>query len=274
MTNQPRWALITGASSGIGEAYAERLAESGYNLVIVARRTDRLNAVAERLAGSFGVEVEVIAADLARTEDVRRIAARLEAGPRIEIFINNAGYAFRGKVTAFDADLLDKMLAVNVQAMTRLARSAMGQMVQAGSGIIINVSSATAFLLRPGNAGYGASKSYVMAFSRHMQLEAAGTGVYVQLLVPGIIATDFHQIAGADLARYPADRIMSAADLVTASLSAVDLREDVCIPSLPDAEAWSRFLAAEGAIAADVSHDKIASRYLVAAVSSSGSEVG
>ncbi|MGF6492094.1 short-subunit dehydrogenase [Luteibacter sp. 621] len=259
--NTTRRALITGASSGIGAVYADRLAQTGHDLVIVARRKDHLDELAARLATDYGVQVEVMVADLAQRPDVRRVALRLEALPAIDVFINNAGYAARGPVASLDADALDEMLEVNVMAMSRLASHAMAAMTRTGHGIIINISSITSFLLRPGNAGYGASKSFVMAFSRHMQLEAEGTGVYVQLLVPGVVATDFHRIAGADLSAFPPSRVMSAEDLVTASLCAVEAGELVCIPSLPETAAWELYCTAEAAIAADASHDRIASRY-------------
>jgi short-subunit dehydrogenase len=254
-------ALITGASAGIGLSYAEHLARTGHDLVIVARRAERLKEIAERLQKEHSIEVEVIHADLSVDADVLRVAERIEYGSPVDILINNAGYAARGKVADLDADALDAMLRVNVLAMSRLSRSAMGRMTAEGKGTIINIASATVFLLIPGNAGYGASKNYVAAFTRHMQLEAKGTGVRVQLLVPGIVATDFHKIAGADLANYPQDRIMQVDDLVVASLRALEMNEEICIPSLPDVRDWDAYVAAEQGVAANVSRDHIAARY-------------
>jgi short-subunit dehydrogenase len=177
------------------------------------------------------------------------------------MLINNAGYAARGAVADFDPDALDRMLRVNVLALSRLSRSAMGRMMAEGRGSIINVASATMFMQFPGNAGYGSSKNYVAAFTRHMQLEAQGSGVRVQLLVPGLVATDFHRVAGADLAEFPSDRVMKVDDLVVASLRALEMEEEVCIPSLPEIGSWDRYVAAERVVAANVSRDRIGARY-------------
>ena len=259
-STRPR-ALVTGASSGIGRVYAEHLARTGHDLVLVARREDRLQALAAELAEAHGVDAEVLAADLATPDGVDRVAARIETGEAIDMLINNAGFASRGLVAELDVAALETMLRVNVIALSRLSQSALARMREAGRGTIINIGSGTAFMQMPGNAGYGASKNYVMAFTRHMQLEAAGSGVRVQLLIPGVIATDFHAVAGNDLANFPAERVMRAEDLVVASLRALEMGEEVCIPSLPDIADWQAYAEAEAGIAAQVSRDRIAPRY-------------
>jgi len=259
-TRRPR-ALITGASAGIGLSYAEHLARTGHDLVIVARRADRLAKLATRLESDHGIEVEAIAADLGSSEGVATIAARIETGERIDLLINNAGYAVRGKVAELDPDALEQMIRVNVLALSRLSHSAMKRMIADGRGSIINVSSGTALMQFPSNAGYGASKNFVMAFTRHMQAEAAGTELRIQLLMPGVVATDFHQIAGGDVANFPADWVMKADDLVVASLRALEMGEPVCIPSLPGIRDWEAYVEAEKTVAANVSRDHIAPRY-------------
>lgn len=261
MSTQTPRALITGASSGIGKVYAEHLARSGHSLVLVARRTDMLEAIARQLEHEHGVEVEVLSADLGQAEGVTRVAERLEKGTPIDLFVNNAGYAVRGKVGELDPSTLETMLQVNVVAVSRLAHSAMARLKAIGHGSIINIASATAFILLPGNAGYGASKSYVMAFTRHMQLETAGTGIQVQLLVPGVVATEFHENAGTQLSNFAPERVMSADDVVLASLRALQMHELICIPSLPDVKDWEAYQAAERAMAPNLSHDHIAQRY-------------
>lgn len=261
MTRSAARALITGASSGIGLSYARHLARTGHDLVVVARRANLLDDLKRELEEAHGIGVEVIVADLADKSDLLRVAERIEHGAPIDLLINNAGYAARGKVAELDPDALDEMLRVNILALSRLSRSAMGRMIAQGRGSIINIASATVFLLLPGNAGYGSSKNYVAAFTRHMQLEAQGTGVRVQLLVPGIVATDFHRIAGADLANFPPERVMNVDDLVVASLRALEMGEAVCIPSLPEVADWDSYVAAEQAVAANVSRDRIAARY-------------
>lgn len=257
---RPR-ALVTGASAGIGQVYAEHLARTGHDLVLVARRADRLQALADELGAVHRIEVEILPADLATRNGVEAVASRLGEAPDIDMLINNAGYAARGRVAELDFDALDAMLRVNVLALSRLSNAAMKRMVTAGRGTIINISSGTAFMQMPGNAGYGASKNYVLAFTRHMQLEAAGTGVRVQLVIPGVIATDFHQVAGNDLANFPPERVMRAEDLVVASLRGLELEEKICIPSLPEITDWQSYVEAEARVAANVSRDRIAPRY-------------
>ena len=257
---RPR-ALITGASAGIGRVFAEHLARTGHDLVLVARRVDRLQALADELGRAHRVEVEILPADLGSGQGMEAVASRLAADPPVDMLINNAGYASRGRVAELDFDALEAMLRVNVLALSRLSSTAMAQMIAAGRGTIINIASGTAFMQMAGNAGYGASKNYVLAFTRHMQLEAQGTGVRVQLLVPGVIATDFHAVAGNDLANFPPERVMSAEDLVVASLRALEMGETICIPSLPEISDWDAYVEAEARVAAGVSRDRLAPRY-------------
>lgn len=260
MTDRP-CALVTGASAGIGASFARHLARTGHDLVVVARRADRLDALASELRQAHGIQVETLVADLGDRAGLARAADRLEGAPVITTLVNNAGYASRGPVAALNPDALEAMIRVNVVALSRLSRAAMGRMVAAGRGTIVNIGSGTMFMQLPGNAAYGATKSYVASFTRTMQAEAVGTGVRVQLLVPGVIATDFHAVAGADLAEFPPERVMKADDLVVASLRALELDEPVCIPSLPDIADWNAYAAAERKVSAGVSRDRTASRY-------------
>lgn len=260
MTQSPR-ALITGASAGIGLTFARHLARTGQALILVARRADRLEEIAAELRAAHDIEVQVLAADLADPAGVAAITARLAADPPVDMLINNAGFAVRGTVAGLDPDALERMVQVNIVAASRLAHAAMARMTAAGRGTIINVASGTVFAQFPGNAGYGSSKNFIMAFTRHMQVEAEGTGVRVQLLIPGVIATDFHAVAGNDLSNFPADRVMQPDDLVVASLRALEMDEPVCIPSLPDIAAWEDYVAAEAAIWRDASKDRTAPRY-------------
>ena len=254
-------ALITGASAGIGQSYATQLARTGAALVLVARRADRLEELASSLRQGHGTEVEVLPADLSTSEGVATVAARLSAEPAIDLLVNNAGYAARGRVADLDPDALEHMLRVNVVALSRLSQAALRRMTALGRGAVVNVASGTVFMQLPGNAGYGASKNYVMGFTRTMQVEAQDTGVQVQLLIPGVIATDFHQIAGNSLSNFPPERVMHPDELVAASLRALDLGEPVCIPSLPELRDWDAYAAAERAVAANTSRDRAADRY-------------
>ena len=257
----PSRALVTGASAGIGQSYAEHLARAGSALVLVARRVDRLDALAATLRAAHGVAVETLPADLSTPEGIEAVAARLSAGPAIDLLVNNAGYAARGRVGQLDAQALDHMLRVNVLALARLSHAAMAAMLPRGRGALINVASGTVFMQFPGNAGYGASKNFVMGFTRNMQAEVQGTGVQVQLLIPGVIATDFHAIAGNTLANFPPERVMHPDELVAASLNALEMQEPVCIPSLPEIRDWEAYVEAERAVAANTSRDRAADRY-------------
>lgn len=257
---RPR-ALVTGASAGIGRVYADHLARTGHDLVLVARRAERLEALAAALSEAHRIDAEVLPADLGSRVGIEAVARRIEDGSPIAMLVNNAGFAARALVSELDFEAMEAMLHVNVLALARLSASAMKRMIPAGKGTIVNIASGTAFMQMPRNAGYGASKSFVTAFTRHMQAEAAGTGVRVQLLVPGVIATDFHEVAGNSLANFPTERVMTAEDLVVASLRALEMDEAVCIPSLADAAAWEDYVEAEARVAADVSRDRIAGRY-------------
>ena len=200
-------------------------------------------------------------ADLESVADLALVESRIAEGTRLALVINNAGFAARGLVAALDPDRLTAMLRLNVLALSRLSHAAMKRMVAERAGAIINVASGTAFMQVPGNAGYGASKSYVTAFTRHMQAEAVGTGVAVQLLVPGVVATEFHSIADTSIERYPPHIIMQPNDVVAASLNALDRGEPVCIPSLGDVGLWEEWTKAEAGLAANVSRDTPAVRY-------------
>ena len=250
-------ALITGASAGIGAEYARQLAGRGYDLVLVARREEQLRALAQDISA----DCEILVADLETDAGVDRVVARIADGSPVALVVNNAGFAARGKVAELDAVRLAAMLRLNVIALSRLSHAAMQRMTADGIGAIINVASGTAFLQMPGNAGYGASKSYVVAFTRHMRAEAEGTGVRVQLLVPGVIDTAFHSIAGAAVNRFPPTMVMTANDVVAASLTALDRDEGECFPSLEDVGLWQALVDAEAALSTNVSRNRPASRY-------------
>jgi len=254
-------ALITGASAGIGRSFAGQLAAKGYDLVLVARRADRLEALAMALTDAHGIEAEVLAADLGSDDGAAAVESRILEGDPLDLVVNNAGYATRASVAELDVAATEAMLRVNLLALIRLSAAAMKRMAAAGKGAIVNVASGTVFMQMPGNAGYGASKNFVVAFTRHMQVEAAGTGVQVQLLIPGVVATEFHEVAGADISRFPPQMVMQADDLVAASLRALETGEPVCIPSLPAVRDWDAYVDAEQKVAGSVSRQHPAERY-------------
>ena len=226
-------ALVTGASSGIGAAFARRLAGLGYNLILVARRADRLEAFAGELRRAFGVQVTVVAADLTRDEDVARVEAVIRERPDLDLLINNAGFGVEGKFHAAPIGPQLDMIQLHVLTPIRLTRAALEGMVARQRGGIINVASLAGFMALPGNASYCATKGYLITFSKALALELAGTGVHVQALCPGFTHTEFHNdLQRFDKVRMPAILWMSADAVVEASLKALARRKVICIPGV------------------------------------------
>ena len=192
-----RRALVTGASSGLGETFARQLAGRGYDLVLVARRRDRLDRLAQELAESRGVEAEVIEADLSRPEGVALVEQRLRKGD-IDMLVNNAGFATRGEFWALPVERETQEIDVNVRAVARLAHTALEAMVPKKSGAIINVASVGAFQPVPYMATYAATKAFVLHFSEALHEEARRHGIMVTCLCPGPVRTEFHQVAGVN----------------------------------------------------------------------------
>jgi uncharacterized protein len=245
------YALITGASSGLGEAFAERLAADGHDLIVVARRQDRLRALADRLRDAHGAATEVLVADLTAPEELRRVEARIAAGPALDLLVNNAGFGGYRPFLQLDPDRAEDLIRLQVLAVTRLARAALPAMVARGRGAVINVSSQLAFSaalpsppLPPGRAVYAATKSYVNAFTQLLHGELAGTGVRVQALCPGVMRTEFFARMGIDVGRVPM-RPMEPSEVVSASLAGLQRGAVLCLPAFDDASALDGVGAAE-----------------------------
>ena len=233
----PRTALITGASSGIGAAFARRLARQGYHLILVARRESRLQELAGTLQQQYHATAEILVADLSLPEGVRRIEERIEgqicAGQSLDLLINNAGFGTYGRFTEVSADRHADMINVHVTATVRFCRAALPLMLKQGRGAIINVASVAAFFPLPGNAAYAASKAYLVTFSEALQREVAGSGVKVQALCPGFTVTEFHgtpEYAGFDRSEVPKVLWMQSEAVVLASLRSLRRNQVVCIP--------------------------------------------
>ena len=184
-------ALITGASSGIGAAFARRLAAQGYDLILVARREERLRRLATDLQQQFNVRVETIVADLSNSVDVERLECRIAELPAIALLVNNAGFGVPGKFAEARLNKTMAMVDVHVVASTRLCYAALPGMIARLTGGIINVASIGGFIPRPQDAVYCATKAYLISFSEALQGELAGTGVQVQALCPGFVPTEF-----------------------------------------------------------------------------------
>lgn len=249
-------AVVTGASSGIGTHYAERLAGAGWNLVLVARRAQRLDDLAARLRETTGVAVETLVADLAVPEDLARTAERVAADD-VALLVNNAGINGYGWFTEVDPALLTRVLAVNVTALTTLTRAAVPGMLERGRGAVVNVASRLAFAGSlppdplPRRAVYGGTKGYVVTFTRTLAAELAGTPLRIQVLCPGLTATEFHLTRGEESVAGTAQQVhedggMPVDEVVTASLAALERGEVVCVPGLENtAEALERLVEAE-----------------------------
>jgi uncharacterized protein len=253
-------ALITGASTGIGAIYAERLARRGYNLVLVARQLDRLNALADRLAGT-GVNIETIQADLADRAQLRKVAERLANDDSIDTLVNNAGLGATASLVESTLEQLDSMVDVNVTALTHLTHAIAPRLAAKGAGTIINIASIVAVAPELLNAAYGGSKAYVLAFTQALQHELGSKGVRVQAVLPGATATPFWDVAGTPVQHLPQEWVMKAEDLVDAALAGLDIGEVITVPSLPDIADWERFNAARLALGPNLSRTTPAARY-------------
>jgi short-subunit dehydrogenase len=234
-----RTALVTGASSGIGVELARGLAGRGHGVTLVARREDRLRELADDLAASTGVRAEVIAADLTDTGSRNRIVEQLdERGLQVSILVNNAGFSTMGPVAKSDAEREVAMVRTDVEAVVHLCSAFVPGMVERGSGGVLNVASTAAFQPLPGQAGYGASKAFVLSYSRALGAELRGTGVTVTTLCPGPVETGFAQAAGMsdEEAGSAMPKVMwvSASDVAAAAIAGLDRSRPVVIPGAPN----------------------------------------
>ena len=254
-------ALVTGASSGIGAIYAQRLAARGFDLLLVARDQQRLEEAASKLSAEHGVQVEVLKADLTQKDDVLKIEQRLRSDSSISLLLNNAGVAADGLLGNADTDQLDQMIQLNVTAVTRLAAAAAASFAKAGRGTIINIASVVALFPERFNATYSASKAYVLSLTQSLNAELDGTGVKIQAVLPGVTRTEIWERSGIDASQIPADMVMEAGEMVDAALSGLDQGELITIPSLPDAADWDAFVAARHVLAPNLSKSKAAVRY-------------
>lgn len=254
-------ALITGASSGIGAIYADRLAKRGYDLILVARNQNRLAALAERLKTETGRSVGTIAADLNDRADLARIETTLRTNGDITLLVNNAGVGAAAPLLDSDVEKMDEMIRLNVGALTRLTYAAVPGFVARGGGTIVNIASMVAISPETLNGVYGGSKAFVLAFSQSLQHELAQKGIRVQAILPGATATEFWDIAGLPVHNLPTGIVMSAEDLVDAALAGLDQGEIVTIPSLPDKAEWDGFEAARRAMSGKLSSAVPARRY-------------
>jgi short-subunit dehydrogenase len=262
---RPR-AVVTGASAGIGAAFARRLARDGYDLTVVARRAERLHALAQELADAHGSSVEVAQVDLADAAQVDSLARTVSDDDRVRLLVNCAGFAGYKPFVEQDPDEARALLDVHVGAATRLTRAVLPALVARGEGAVINVASLLAFSESlpvkplPFRAVYAGAKAYLVAFTQALNTELAGTGVSAQVCCPGIVATEFHAVEGIDLSHSPF-RPMTADAVVTASLAALAAGEPLCIPGLDDVQLIERYHEQQRLLVQLANRDRLAARY-------------
>lgn len=254
-------ALVTGASSGIGATYADRLAGRGHNVILVARNKAQLQALAERLTREHGVTVDVLAADLTLPAERARVEQRLREDDTIGWLVNNAGMGGGGPVAAGALDTVETMIQLNVVAPSRLAGAILPRLLTRGRGSIINMASVLALAPELSLGAYAGTKSYLLTYTQSLLKEVGDRGIRVQAVLPGVIRTEIWERSGGDINAIPAHMVMEVDELVDAALAGYDLGETVTIPSLPDIEDWNRYNAARLRLGPDLSRDVAADRY-------------
>ncbi|WAH66197.1 SDR family NAD(P)-dependent oxidoreductase [Xanthomonas hortorum] len=258
MTTLPA-VLITGASTGIGAVYAERFAQRGHNLVLVARDKPRLDTLAARLRDTHGVNVDVLQADLTQPADLTAVETRLRDDAQIGILINNAGMAQSGGVLQQTAETIERLITLNITALTRLAAAVAPRFAQSGSGAIVNLGSVVGLAPEFGMTVYGATKAFVLFLSQGLHLELGAKGVYVQAVLPAGTRTEIWERAGIDVNTL--NDLMDVNELVDAALVGFDRRELVTIPPLHVAERWDALDGARQGLLSDIRQANAAERY-------------
>ena len=233
MTQPSHTAFITGASSGIGAIYAERLAARGYNLILAARREDRLQALADQLQARYAIQASILKADLSEEHGIAAVEQRLQQDPAIDLFINNAGTA---KLAGFLASTPREH-----QAIHTLSYAALAAFTPRRRGTLINIASILALHTLPGSAVYSASKAWVLSFTRGLQEEFADSGVRIQAVLPAATATDLWPTSGVALDALPSGTVMTTEDLVDAALRGLEMGEQVTLPPVHDLGLWETF---------------------------------
>jgi short-subunit dehydrogenase len=261
MTSRLGTALVTGASSGIGATYADRLARRGYDLILVARDAARLAELAGKLAVSYGVKADVLSADLAERAGIATVEQRLNQDDTITLFVNNAGIGPNGSLLESDLDYLDKMVDLNVVAANRLGVAAAQIFAARGQGAIINTASVVALAPQWFNGTYVATKAFVLALTEALSTELAGKGVKLQAVLPGLTRTEIFDRVGRSFDDLDQDKVMDVGDMVDAALSGFDQGELVTIPSLADKALYDGYAGARGALGPHLSLNKPAARY-------------
>jgi len=254
-------ALITGASSGIGAVYADRLARRGHDLILVARNRERLDALAKRLANQTGRSIVILVADLKDRSDLARVEQVLRTDGHISVLVNNAGFGATAPLVNSDIDKMTEMIGLNVTAVVRLTYAAVPHFLKRDGGTIINIASIVGIVPEVLNGVYGATKAFVLAFSLSLRKELAERHIRVQAVLPGATATEFWGIAGTSVENLPSQIVMTADDLVDAAIAGLDQGELITIPSLPEIADWDAYENARQNMIPKLSLSSPAARY-------------
>jgi len=254
-------ALITGASSGIGAVYADRLSKMGYDLILVARNAEKLKHVADKIRNETEINVEVIIADLSKKSELLRIENLIKENKNINLLVNNAGVGAVTPLLQSNVDKMEEMIDINVTALTRLTYAAAPEFIHRLNGTIINIASIVAIGPEILNGVYGATKAYVLALTQSLQHELGHKGLRVQTVVPGATATEFWDVAGMPYTNLPSEIVMSTEDMVDAAIKGLAIGEIVTIPPLQDGSDWSQYESARKLLSQKFGHSKPSARY-------------
>ena len=254
-------AVVTGASAGLGKIYADRLAKRGYDLILVARRKERLESLSKELEQTYGVKAEVLVTDLGNESDLKRVGAVLAADERITVLVNNAGTSVLKPSIAIPVENVENQMDVNAKSVTHLSLAVLPNFVKRNSGTLINIGSVLSFFALPISTSYSATKAHVMLFTIGLRDELANTGIRVQLVLPASTDTEIWDVAGIGVQNLKAGTVMTADDCVDAALAGLDAGETVTLPSVEDPNLWAAFDAARLAMAQASQTGKPASRY-------------
>lgn len=226
------YAVVTGASSGIGMAFAIKLASLGYNILLIARSEDKLRSLARKLSDEYNIKVGVLQADLSRTEDIARIEVAIKEYKKITALINSAGFALRKKFVEQDTDKQLSMIHLHIDASTRLAKAVLPSMIEHNNGFIINVSSLLSFMDLDNNSVHCATKAYLNRFSKNLQLEVKDKNIKVQALNAGFTMTNFHNTKEFEEVKksYPKMFVMTPEKLIEKSMKALNSNKVIYIP--------------------------------------------
>jgi len=254
--------LITGASSGIGATYAQRFAARGHDLVLVARDVVRLQEIAARLAEKYGVQVDILPADLTHRDELAKVEQRLRTDGRIGALINNAGMGAPEQFVGTDVEVFERVVQLNVTAVMRLAAAVLPVFKSRGRGSLVNVASVLALAPELFSGVYSGTKAFVLNFSQSLQKELAGSGVHVQAVLPGATLTEIWERSGTKVENLPAGMVMPVEAMVDAALVGLDRGEMITIPPLHDESQWQALQGARAALMPNLSTDRPAARYL------------